>query len=232
MRRGATDHGVAGGLAVVYVKSVDYNIGNELYSNARSVGYVNIGAASVDCFEAVHDEFLFQCYDHVTFENDPQRFSLDDGVSKCAGPWVYRVVVIWVVDYVEFTVTSTNRVPPEPNPTVRQSSPVPVPVMIAFPAVIDGVSCPTRQVTQLTPLCAIPHLPEIKNQNHTQQSDMPRGNVAKQQRQQIDQDIQTSNIQTSRAGYNTDDTFIRITYISTMEAIKSGSSTAPSTSMS
>lgn len=167
MCRRATDHGVTGWFAIVYVKSVNYYVGNELYSYARSVGYVNIGSTAVDCFEAVHDEFLFQCYHHVAFENDPQRFGLDDGVSKRAGTWVYNIVITWVIHDVEFTVTSTNRVPSETNPTVGQSSPVPVPVMIAFPAVVDRISCPTRQVTQFTSLCAIPHFPEIKIQYQT-----------------------------------------------------------------
>lgn len=71
MRRRATDHGVAGLLAVMDVEAVDDDVGDVLDGDAGPISNVDVDAAAVDGLEAVHDELLLESDDHVPFEHDP-----------------------------------------------------------------------------------------------------------------------------------------------------------------
>ena len=113
----ASHHGISCGLAIMDVKTVDNDIGHKLYCDASAIGDVYIDPASINGLKTVHDEFLFQLNHHVPFEYDPKRFLLNDSMTK--SPWlrVHRIVVAWISDNVETTITTTDSIPAEPNAT-------------------------------------------------------------------------------------------------------------------
>lgn len=71
MRRGASNHSIASGLAIMDMDTMDDDIGDELDGNAGTKGNVDIGATTIDGLEAVHDEFLLEGNHHVPLEHDP-----------------------------------------------------------------------------------------------------------------------------------------------------------------
>lgn len=60
---------------------VDDDIAYVLQCNAATADYMDIGAAAVQGFVAVEDEFLFEFDEHVGGEDDPERLRLYHGVS-------------------------------------------------------------------------------------------------------------------------------------------------------
>lgn len=81
MRRRATNLGISGRYAVVYVNSVDYDVGDVLKSKTCAMRDMNFGASSVDGLEAIHDQLLLQRDHHVVFKYNPKRLHLDDRMS-------------------------------------------------------------------------------------------------------------------------------------------------------
>ena len=145
MRRRAPDHSIPGGLAVMDVKSMDDDVGDELNGDARTVGDMNIVTATIYSLETVHDQLLLEGDDHVALEDDPERYILDDSVAESARLRVDRVVVAGVVDHVESTVTPADGVATEPDSAVREPLSILVPVRVAPPAVINRVPGPARE---------------------------------------------------------------------------------------
>lgn len=70
-RRGS-DNRVPGGDAIVDVKVVDDDVGDGLEGDAGAAGDVDVGAAAVEGFEAVDEEFLVEADGHVGGEDDPE----------------------------------------------------------------------------------------------------------------------------------------------------------------
>lgn len=72
MGRRAADQGIASGLAVMNMNTMNDNVGDELNGNASTISNVDVGAAAIDGLEAVQDEFLSESDDHVMIEDDPE----------------------------------------------------------------------------------------------------------------------------------------------------------------
>lgn len=53
------------------VNVVDYYVGDVLESDATSAGYVDVGAATIEGFEAVENEFFGELDVHVGWKDDP-----------------------------------------------------------------------------------------------------------------------------------------------------------------
>lgn len=139
----APDQGIASGLAVMDVKTVNNNVGDKLNGDACSIGNVDIGTAAIDGLEAVHDQLLLQHYDHVPLEDNPERLVLDHSMAQGAWPWVDRVIVARVGDDIEPPVTATNGIATKANAAVGQALAILVPVAIAPPTVINGITSST-----------------------------------------------------------------------------------------
>ncbi|GLT88826.1 hypothetical protein SLE2022_068350 [Rubroshorea leprosula] len=84
---------VARGLAVVNVYVVDDDVGHILKRQTTIPCDVDVSATTVKGLVTVEDELVLQLYDHVSAENDPERFVLDDGVAEGTRGGVYRVAV-------------------------------------------------------------------------------------------------------------------------------------------
>lgn len=78
--RRATNHCIPSWLAVMNVDSMDDDVRHVLDGDARAIGDVHIGPASVDGLEAVHDQFLLEGDHHVALEYNPEGPVLDHGV--------------------------------------------------------------------------------------------------------------------------------------------------------
>jgi len=126
------------------VDVVDDDVGDVLERDAAVARDVDVGAPSVDGFEAVEDELVFKVYGHVRGEHDPERLVLDDGVPERAGNGVGRVAVRRVRHHVDLPALPAHGVFAEPDAALRQLLPVCAPVGVAPPAVVDGVSGETR----------------------------------------------------------------------------------------
>ncbi|KAJ0927128.1 hypothetical protein HanRHA438_Chr04g0179201 [Helianthus annuus] len=59
VRRRASNHGITGPLAVVNMQPMYDNVCNVLDRDASPVCDMNVNSASINCFETVHDQFLF-----------------------------------------------------------------------------------------------------------------------------------------------------------------------------
>ena len=71
MRLRASHHSVPGRSTVMNMQPMHDDVRHVLNRDATAVSDVNVCAASVDRFEAVDDQLLFQLNHHVAFENDP-----------------------------------------------------------------------------------------------------------------------------------------------------------------
>lgn len=118
MRRGAADHGIPSGFAVMDVETVDDDIGDKLNGYAGAVGNVYGGPATINGFEAVHYELLLESNDHVALEGDPEWFVLDDGVAESSRPRVHWIVITGVSDDVVAAIPTAHGVAAEANATV------------------------------------------------------------------------------------------------------------------
>ena len=118
MARGVPHISIPSSLAIMYVNPMNYNVGHVLYSNAWPAGNVNFGASAVDGLERVHEQFFLQFDHHVTCENDPQRFILDNSMPKSARFGVDRVTVTGVGHHIYFPIPATNGMLTEPNGTI------------------------------------------------------------------------------------------------------------------
>lgn len=81
MRRRASDHCVPSSYTIVNVQTMNDDVDYTLNGDASTIGYVNVSTTSINGFLAVHNQFLFQCYHHISFEDNPQWLNLDDGVA-------------------------------------------------------------------------------------------------------------------------------------------------------
>ena len=68
-------------MTMVDMDVVDDDITYVLQRNAATADDVDIGAAAVQGFVAVEDEFLREFDEHIGREDDPQRLRLYHGVS-------------------------------------------------------------------------------------------------------------------------------------------------------
>lgn len=143
----APDHGIASGLAVMDVKTMNNNVGDVLNGDASSICNVDIGTAAVDGLEAVHDQLLLQHYDHVPLEDNPERLVLDHSMAQGAWPWVDRVVIARVGDDIESAIAATNGIATKADAAVGQALAILVPVAIAPPTVINWIPSSTREIT-------------------------------------------------------------------------------------
>lgn len=132
---------MAGGDAVVDVDVVDDDVGDVLESYASAAGDVDVGAAAVDGFEAVDEEFFGEADGHVGGEGDPERDVLDDAVPESARWGVDRVGVGGVSDDIELAGFATESGAPKADATVGKALPFGAPVRArAAPAIVDGVA--------------------------------------------------------------------------------------------
>lgn len=139
------------------------DISNKLNRDTRSVGNVDIGATTINGLEAVHDQFLFQLNDHVSFEDNPERLVLDNSVAQSARFWVNRIIIAWVSDDIEAAITSANGIPAKTNSTISKALAVLLPVGVTPPAVINWIASSTREVAQFSPLSVVARAPAKSN---------------------------------------------------------------------
>lgn len=149
--RGVSNVPVPGLLTVVYVDSMDDDVGDVMYGDAWSISNVNTCTSTVYGLERVHDQLLLQLDHHVPLENDPQRLVLYHGVSDGSGPRVHRVVVAGVGYYVDSAVSPANCVFAEADGAIGQALAVFLPIGVAPPAVVYRVATSTRGMGQLPP---------------------------------------------------------------------------------
>lgn len=93
--------------AVVDVQPMDYDVGDFLNSYAWPVRNLNISPPPVNSLEALHHELILELDHHVSLENDPQRFGLDDAVTERSRLWAGRIVR-WVGYHVDCTVRASK----------------------------------------------------------------------------------------------------------------------------
>lgn len=110
MRRRASNHSVTRRLTIVNMNPMDNNVRNVLNRDTSTISDVNIDATTIDSFEAVHDQLLFQGYDHIAFEDDPEWLVLNHGVTECSRYRINRIVVSRVGYDVETTVAASDSV--------------------------------------------------------------------------------------------------------------------------
>lgn len=159
MGRRAADQGIASGLAVMNMNTMNDNVGDELNGNASTISNVDVGAAAIDGLEAVQDEFLSESDDHVMIEDDPEGLWLDGSVAESAGFGVDGVDIWRVSDGVERAVSAADGVAAEADAAIGEFLAVEMPVRVTAPAVVYGVACAAWKVTQWTPCCAVDYAP-------------------------------------------------------------------------
>lgn len=142
---------------------MDDDIGNILDCDAPSISNVDIGSSAINCLEAVHDELLLQRDNHVPLEHNPERPILDNSMAKSTRPGVNRVIISGVSDNIEFSITTTNGVSAKTNTTVGKALPVLLPVGVTTPAIINGVTSSTGEISQLPSFSAVVNVPVISN---------------------------------------------------------------------
>ncbi|CAO2831932.1 unnamed protein product [Amaranthus hypochondriacus] len=125
------------------MNAMDDDVSHVLNCDASSVSNVNVGSTSINCLEAVHYKLFLQFNHHVTLENNPERFFLDDCMTKGPWPGVNWVIITRVCNDIEATIFATNSIPSKSNTTVSQAFTVFVPVGITTPAVINRIACST-----------------------------------------------------------------------------------------
>lgn len=142
---------------------MDNNIGHKLDCEASTISNVNIGPTSINCLETIHNQLLFQLNHHVSFEHNPERFVLDDGMSQSTRLWVDRVVVAGVSDNIKSTVTASDGVSAKANATICETFAILLPIGVATPAVINRIAGSTREETELPPRSSIADTPDQVN---------------------------------------------------------------------
>lgn len=147
MTRRAPNHGIPCGLTIMYMQTMDNYICHKLHRDTSPIRNVHINSSSIYGLEAVHDQFLFECDNHVPFEDDPEWPVLDDSMAEGAWSGIYGIVVTRIRDDIVTPVAAANSIASKANGTVRQSLAVAFPVRIAPPAVINRVAGPTREVS-------------------------------------------------------------------------------------
>lgn len=147
MARGIPNIGIPRDLAVVDVDPMNDYVSGVVDGDARPVGDVDADAAAVDGFMRVHHELVFQANDHVAFEDDPEWLVLDDSVAESARSGVDRVIVARVGHSVYSAVSAADCVLAKADSAVGQALAVGFPIGIAPPAVVDGVTGGTGEVT-------------------------------------------------------------------------------------
>ena len=142
--RRTADHSVSSRLAVMNVETMDDDVGDKLNSDASTIGTVDIHTTTIDGLEVVHDELLLQSDDHVALEHSTEGLVLDHSVTE--GPWarVHRIIITWVGHMVVSTIATTNCIAAEASAAVCKVLAVEVPVWVASPAVVNGISSSTR----------------------------------------------------------------------------------------
>ncbi|EYU41599.1 hypothetical protein MIMGU_mgv1a012287mg [Erythranthe guttata] len=139
--RGArTDVCFSGLVAVVDVDVVDDHVADVLERDAPAAGDVDVGAAAVEGFERVEDEFLGEVDEHVGGEDDPEWLRLDDGVAEGSGLRVDGIAVGGVRYYVVAAPLPAECVLAEADGAVGETLAVETPVGVAPPAVVDWVA--------------------------------------------------------------------------------------------
>lgn len=89
--------------------NIVYNhIANILQRYTSVTGDVNFCSPAVDCFVTVNDEFVFQFYEHIAGEDDPEWFFLDYGVPECSRSWIYGVEIGGIGNDVVFAVFTSD----------------------------------------------------------------------------------------------------------------------------
>lgn len=97
-------------LTIMYVNTMDDDVGHILYGDAWTVSNVHTSAPTINGLEWVHDQFLLQLNDHVTLEYDPQWLVLDDSMAE--RPWlrVHGIIVFWVSHNVDLAIPASDSV--------------------------------------------------------------------------------------------------------------------------
>lgn len=78
---GGPHHSIPSLLAIVYVQTMNDNVGHKLDGDAWPTSNVHAGSSTVDGLERVHDQLFLQLDCHVTLEDDPQWLVLNNGMS-------------------------------------------------------------------------------------------------------------------------------------------------------
>ena len=160
MRWGASNHGVAGGLTVMNVNSMDDNICDKLDGDAGPISDMHIGTTTINCLKTVHYKLLLQSDHHVTLEHNPKRPVLDNSMAEGAWFGVHRVIIARVTYHIVPSITTTNGIASKANATVCKAFSPKIPTPVTAPAVINWIPCSTWEISQISPFCAISYAPE------------------------------------------------------------------------
>ena len=125
------------------IDSMNDDVANILKSEASTISDVNVMATAINGLVAIHDELLTEFDGHVRGEGNPKGLVLDDGMAQSSRLRVNGVIIRGVSDHVESAILAANRVTAESNSALCQLLPVGLPVRVASPAIIDGVSSGT-----------------------------------------------------------------------------------------
>lgn len=155
----AANHGIASGLAVMDVDSVDDDVGNILDGDTCTISNVDVRATPIYGLEAVHYEFLLEGDHHITLEHDPEWPVLDHCMPKGAWLWVDRIIVAGIGDSVEASIAPTYCIAPEPNTAISQPLAVAVPICVTAPAVVNRIARAAGKKTKVPPLRAVANAP-------------------------------------------------------------------------
>lgn len=120
---------------------VNDDIAYVLQCDTPTTHNVDVSSTPIQRLVAVKDELLGKLDEHVLREDDPQGLCLYDRVPQGSRLWVYGVVVGVVGDNVVFAVLAAESILAEANCAVSEALAVVGPVWVAFPTVVDGVSC-------------------------------------------------------------------------------------------
>lgn len=135
---------------------VNDDIADKLQGDAATTHNVDVSSAAIQCLVAVEDELLGKLDEHVSREDDPQGLCLYHGVPQGSRLRVHSVVVGVVGDDVVFAVLAAESVLSEADGAVSEALAVVGPLRVAFPTVVDGVSCKARGVDFFS---CLQHLP-------------------------------------------------------------------------
>ncbi|GAV57265.1 hypothetical protein CFOL_v3_00803, partial [Cephalotus follicularis] len=139
----ASYHGIPSGLAIMNVETMNNHICHELDGDACTVSNMDIRPTTINGLKAVHNELLLQLYDHVPFEDNPERVVLDHSMAQSSRLGVNGVIICRIRDNIEAPVPATNGISAKTNAAVCKTLAVAVPAGVTAPAVVNGIASST-----------------------------------------------------------------------------------------
>ena len=132
-------HSVSWRLTVVHVDAVNDDVCHILYGDTGAVSNVDVGASSIDCLETVHNELFLELDDHISLEDDPERFCLNHSMTQSAIGRIHCIIT-GIRNDIKLAVFASNGVTAKSNAAIRQPFSVALPIGVAAPTVIDGIT--------------------------------------------------------------------------------------------